>query len=556
MGEIEHEYLIVGAGPGGLQLGYFMARNGFDYVILEATGEAGSFFRTFPRHRRLISINKVHTGRWDPAVQFRWDWNSLLSDEPLLFKSHSREYFPDANAMVDYLGSFAAHHELNIRYHHRVVEISRRGGEFVVKAGSQTFVAHHVIVATGLSEPYVPPVAGIERAESYATFDPDPTRFTNRKILIVGKGNSGFETAESLIPYAAQIHIVSPSNLKFAWNSHHVGHLRAININLIDTDHLKGQNATIWGEIQTIEPYRGQYRVRISHSDSGSRIFTHYYDDVLCCTGFRMSRGLFHSSCDPSTVLNERLPRLTEEWESTNAENLFFVGTLMQSRDYKKSSSAFIHGFRYNAEALCHMLSLRRAGSWPSRALGRSAECLTNAIAERINTASSLWHQFNFFGDVIDLSASEAKYYPDVPVDFAVASSHFRFARALLVTFTHDAPAEPARRQQFSPEPALHPRVRLIEHGQVVSEHHVLEDLEAEWFEESLYLQPLEGYLAAAVTPSPARPRAPVRARAASGRTPASPRTARPNGGAPRLPGVDRGSPRADPLSPPPRSPE
>ena len=29
----------------------------------------------------------------------------------------------------------------------------------------------------------------------------------------------------------------------------------------------------------------------------------------------------------------------------------------------------------------------------------------------------------------------------------------------------------------------------------VVSEHHMLEDLEAEWFEESLYLGPLQVYL-------------------------------------------------------------
>ncbi|HYO13170.1 MAG TPA: FAD-dependent monooxygenase, partial [Thermoanaerobaculia bacterium] len=39
-----HTYLILGAGPAGLQLGYFLGRAGRDYLILEA-GEPGEFFR-------------------------------------------------------------------------------------------------------------------------------------------------------------------------------------------------------------------------------------------------------------------------------------------------------------------------------------------------------------------------------------------------------------------------------------------------------------------------------------------------------------------------------
>ncbi|GAB3879423.1 hypothetical protein GCM10029964_031750 [Kibdelosporangium lantanae] len=42
------DYLVIGAGPAGLQLGYFLERAGRDYLILEAGPAAGSFFRTFP----------------------------------------------------------------------------------------------------------------------------------------------------------------------------------------------------------------------------------------------------------------------------------------------------------------------------------------------------------------------------------------------------------------------------------------------------------------------------------------------------------------------------
>ncbi|MEU8386157.1 NAD(P)-binding domain-containing protein, partial [Streptosporangium sp. NPDC048865] len=56
------DYVVIGAGPAGLQLGYFLGREGRSYLILEAGPGPGTFFRTFPRHRQLISINKRHTG--------------------------------------------------------------------------------------------------------------------------------------------------------------------------------------------------------------------------------------------------------------------------------------------------------------------------------------------------------------------------------------------------------------------------------------------------------------------------------------------------------------
>ena len=54
-------YLIIGAGPAGLQLGYFLDRAGLDYQILERADSAGAFL-VLSRHRRLISVNKVETG--------------------------------------------------------------------------------------------------------------------------------------------------------------------------------------------------------------------------------------------------------------------------------------------------------------------------------------------------------------------------------------------------------------------------------------------------------------------------------------------------------------
>ena len=94
----DYEFVVVGAGPGGLQMGYHLQRHHLSYTILESSSVPGSFFYTHPRHRKLLSINKRFNGF--PEEQFNWrhDWNSLLSDDPdLRFTKYSEQLFPDAD---------------------------------------------------------------------------------------------------------------------------------------------------------------------------------------------------------------------------------------------------------------------------------------------------------------------------------------------------------------------------------------------------------------------------------------------------------------------------
>ena len=58
----DHEYCIIGAGAAGMQLGLFLQHVRRDYVIIERNATAAAFFQRYPRHRRLISINKKYTG--------------------------------------------------------------------------------------------------------------------------------------------------------------------------------------------------------------------------------------------------------------------------------------------------------------------------------------------------------------------------------------------------------------------------------------------------------------------------------------------------------------
>jgi thioredoxin reductase len=494
---VHHEYIVIGGGPAGIQLGYFFEKNKFDYAILEANAIAGSFFATYPRHRNLISINKVHTGIKDERTQFRWDWNSLINDKGILIKNFTEAYFPKAGTLVEYLNHFTADFDLKISYNTKVVKVKRENELFFITTRNTLYTCETLIVATGMFKPYIPPLKGIELAENYIDYDFDLKKYTNKKVLVIGKGNSGFETADSLIPIAAQIHIVSPSPVKMAWNTHHVGNLRAINNNFIDTDQLKSQNATIWGNIKSIERYRGQLKVRISHSDSGNRIFSHIYDHIICCTGFKADNSIFDEETLPKLCDREQFPKMTYEWESENIENLYYAGTLTQARDYKESSSAFIHGFRYNTKCLFNILALKKGISWPSRKINYNLSDLMEILMDRINSTSSLWHQFNFICDyiVLDKKDGTITYNFDVPVDYVFSGKTFDLKSSLLFYFTHDKPKDTSLHSNFSEVPALHPVFKHIAEGKITGEHHMLEDLEAEWFEETLYIKPLEEYI-------------------------------------------------------------
>jgi len=71
----------------------------------------------YPRHRKLISINKIYTGRRNKEFNLRHDWNSLLSDRPdLLFQRISRELYPNADDFPRYLSMFEKELGLKVKY--------------------------------------------------------------------------------------------------------------------------------------------------------------------------------------------------------------------------------------------------------------------------------------------------------------------------------------------------------------------------------------------------------------------------------------------------------
>lgn len=488
---LTRDVCVIGSGPAGLQAGYYFQKKGLDFLILERGSEVCSFFRTFPRHRQFISVNKVHTGLSNAETRLRHDWNSLLNDEGLLFKDWSKKYFPAAEDFVDYAEAFAAQMQDRILCDTNVVEIAKEGEVFNLRCADGT--VHHarnVIVATGVSQPWDPGIEGFDLIDNYFDFDPTPEQFENERVLILGKGNSAFETADSLVEHAAAIHVMSPNPVRFAWQTHFVGHLRAVNNNFLDTYQLKSQNAVLDAKAVKIERHDGVYTVTAEMNAAQDHDIVLTYDRVIACTGFQFDADIFADDIRPVMRHFGKFPAMTEEWESENVEGLFFAGTIMQSRDYRKTMSGFVHGFRHNVKCLAEFVAGRlQKTEYPSARTLMEPNALTRMIIDRISTCSGVFLQPGFLCDVIVMdTTTEGHCFEDVPVDWAHVKEGIADREYLMVTleygdFGADSMHVKRSHEVFgkSPDAFIHPVIRHFRDGAQIGEVHLADHLDADW---------------------------------------------------------------------------
>ncbi|BAY96185.1 FAD-dependent pyridine nucleotide-disulfide oxidoreductase [Tolypothrix tenuis PCC 7101] len=507
----DFEYLIIGAGPAGLQLGYFLEKANRNYLILEASDTAGSFFQKYPRHKQLISINKVYTGYDNTEINLRWDWNSLLSDsDEMLFKKYSRDYFPNTDDIVKYLGDFASYFQLKIKYNCQAIQITKDEKFLLIDNNGNSYSAPCLIIATGCAKPYIPSIPGIDLTDNYTNVSINPEDFINQRVLIIGKGNSGFETANNLVGTTSLIHIASPHPVSLAWKTKYVGNLRAVNNNLLDTYQLKSQNLILDATINKIHRFNDKFVVSVSYTHAYGEEEDLVYDRVIVCTGFQFDDSIFDESCKPELAINDRFPAQTSEWESTNIKDLYFIGILNHMRDYKKKQSGFIHGFRYNIRSLHHLLEQKyHHQDLPYQLIDSTPENLTEAIVKRVNTSSGLWQQTGFLCDLIVISAQGkvAQYYQELPIDYVHDSNLGQHEHYYIITLEFGLDIINANADTFAIErvhkddiansaqsPSLHPIIRRFSGSTLLHEHHIIEDIASEWCED-VHVQPLLKFL-------------------------------------------------------------
>jgi len=183
-GSPEHyDVVVIGAGQAGLAIGYFLARQGRRFVILDGADSIGAAWRE----------------RWDSLVLFTPRRHDSLPGLPF---PGDPDGYPTRDEVVAYLEQYAHTSELPIELGAKVRSLTKSGAKFVLDLGSRTIDADQVVVATGpFQTPRTPEFAEALAPEVFQTHSAgyrNPSDVPAGTVLVVGGGNTGFQIAKEL----------------------------------------------------------------------------------------------------------------------------------------------------------------------------------------------------------------------------------------------------------------------------------------------------------------------------------------------------------------------
>jgi thioredoxin reductase len=410
----EYPVVVVGSGPGALQVAYFLSRHGIQHAVISADPAPGGMFRRWPFFQRLLSWTKPYAPADRQSRAFeRWDWNSLLAHEPEL-RGLQAEFmdgtsdFPSRPGMEANLAAFAERAGIAIRFG-CTWERTRReetpdGDRFVLETTDGEYRCRFAIFAVGVAEPYSPSVPGIELAVHYADTR-DAESYAGKRLFIIGKQNSGFELASGLLQWASRITLSSPSPAKTSIETHSLVGVRARYVQPFEDSALGGGVDILAASLKGISRSDGGLHVDLERSDNAMPISIEA-DEVIAATGFTCPlRDL--PALGVATFGQSRLPAQTAFWESATVPGIYFAGTITQgSPGLKKhgipSYSGAVQGHRYNGRILVDRLAEQHFGATIERPVIAIGELRDRLLAEATG-APELWHQKAYLASVFSL---------------------------------------------------------------------------------------------------------------------------------------------------------
>jgi len=406
--------VIVGSGPGGLQLSYSLSRLGCDHAVISADEGPGGMFRKWPFFQRMLSWTKPFAPADRRSRQYeRYDWNSLLADEEALRGLQAdhmdgTSYFPSRQEMEQGLTAFATRAGVTVRYGCRWEATRREGGDWVLETTDGEYRAPVVVFAVGVAEPWRPDSPGVDQVPHYAEML-DAREYADKSVFIIGKKNSAFEIATGLLPWARRLVLASPSPAKtFAETKSLVG-VRARYVQPFEDNIVGGGLFIVNAMIDRVVRDAGGYHVHIRFSSDGTeRVFD--ADAAIAATGFQAPL-LDLPSLGVKTFGQSALPSQNDLWGCPEAPGVYFAGTISQGAGGLKkhgvpSNSGAVHGHRYNARVLARHIAETH--------FGREVDCpvvtpagvvdrLLDELAGAPGTGADIFHQRSYLARVLSV---------------------------------------------------------------------------------------------------------------------------------------------------------
>ena len=427
----DYPALVIGSGPGGLQVSYGLRQQGVEHAVISADDGPGGMFLRWPFFQRLLSWTKPFAPAARGTREYqRYDWNSLLADEPEARSLQAdflddTSYFPSRPGMQANLETFAERTGITVRYGTRWERTRREEGPggtiFVVETSDGEYRCRVLVLAVGIAQPLSPATPGIELARHYAETR-DASSYAGRRVFIIGKQNSGFELATGLSPWASSITVCSPSPAKTSVQTKSLAGVRARYVQPFEDSFLGLGVRIIDASITGLTPVDDAIRVELRRTDDGTAMSVEA-DEVIAATGFTCPL-LDLPDLGVATFGASRLPAVTPFWESATVPGIFFAGTISQaSPGLKKhgvpANSGAVHGHRYNSMVLARHIAETRFGRVTERA-SVAPDDLVPYLLREATAAPELWHQKAYLARVVTVGGAGLRDEGIVPLAHAL----------------------------------------------------------------------------------------------------------------------------------------
>lgn len=171
-----YDVLIIGGGQAGLSTAYFLRRTSLSYLILDNHTKPGG------------SWNKT----WDSLKLFSPSEYSSLSGWTM---PESKEEYPTKTEFISYLSEYEKRYDFSVQRQTHVEEVVKENGLFKITTNKGVFYSKTLVSATGTAgNPFIPEYPKQELfsgTQIHSSAYRNPSDFINKKVLVVGGGNSG-----------------------------------------------------------------------------------------------------------------------------------------------------------------------------------------------------------------------------------------------------------------------------------------------------------------------------------------------------------------------------